>query len=117
VAGDLRHIKELRQRHSLTVSRRNRPWDAAGKDGVIKHVMSGVNPQGCQAYSFKTPLEEDLNHDYLWRTLRRPRSLSLVDRLDQLQLHVLGFHLTERGEHDQLQDLTDHAEEHQQIQV
>jgi len=45
--------------------------DAAGKDGVIKHVMSGVNPQGCQVYSFKTPSVEELNHDYLWRALRR----------------------------------------------
>ena len=44
--------------------------DAAGKDGVIKHVMSGVNPQGCQVYSFKTPSEEDLDHDYLWRTMK-----------------------------------------------
>ena len=42
--------------------------DAAGKDGTIKHVMSGVNPQGCQVYSFKVPSEEDLNHDFLWRT-------------------------------------------------
>jgi PPK2 family polyphosphate:nucleotide phosphotransferase len=45
--------------------------DAAGKDGAIKHVMSGVNPQGCQVYSFKAPTSEDLNHDYLWRTTRR----------------------------------------------
>ena len=42
--------------------------DAAGKDGVISHVMSGVNPQGCQVYSFKQPSTEDLNHDFLWRT-------------------------------------------------
>ena len=42
--------------------------DAAGKDGAIKHVMSGVNPQGCQVYSFKAPSPEDLDHDYLWRT-------------------------------------------------
>jgi len=41
--------------------------DAAGKDGAIKHVMSGVNPQGCQVVSFKTPSAEDLDHDYLWR--------------------------------------------------
>jgi PPK2 family polyphosphate:nucleotide phosphotransferase len=41
--------------------------DAAGKDGVIKHVMSGVNPQGCEVFSFKTPSNEELNHDYLWR--------------------------------------------------
>jgi PPK2 family polyphosphate:nucleotide phosphotransferase len=44
--------------------------DAAGKDGVIKHVMSGVNPQGCQVYSFKTPSTEELNHDYLWRNVK-----------------------------------------------
>ncbi len=54
----------------------NREWsvllifqamDAAGKDGAIKHVMSGVNPQGCQVASFKAPSSEDLDHDYLWR--------------------------------------------------
>lgn len=45
--------------------------DAAGKDGAIKHVMSGLNPQGCQVYSFKVPSEEELNHDYLWRNLQR----------------------------------------------
>ncbi len=42
--------------------------DAAGKDGAIKHVMSGVNPQGCQVFSFKHPSAEDLEHDFLWRT-------------------------------------------------
>jgi PPK2 family polyphosphate:nucleotide phosphotransferase len=42
--------------------------DAAGKDGLIKHVMSGVNPQGCQVFSFKQPSSEELDHDYLWRT-------------------------------------------------
>jgi len=41
--------------------------DAAGKDGAIRHVMSGVNPQGCQVFSFKAPSSEDLDHDYLWR--------------------------------------------------
>ncbi len=54
----------------------NREWsvllifqamDAAGKDGAIKHVMSGINPQGCQVASFKAPSSEDLDHDYLWR--------------------------------------------------
>src|SRR5579862_5104047 len=44
--------------------------DAAGKDSAIKHVMSGVNPQGCQVYSFKTPAAEELNHDYLWRAVK-----------------------------------------------
>ena len=42
--------------------------DAAGKDGAIKHVMSGVNPEGCQVYSFKVPTEAELRHDFLWRT-------------------------------------------------
>ena len=41
--------------------------DAAGKDSTIKHVMSGVNPQGCQVFSFKQPSQEDLNHDFMWR--------------------------------------------------
>jgi PPK2 family polyphosphate:nucleotide phosphotransferase len=44
--------------------------DAAGKDGTIKHVMSGVNPQGCQVYSFKTPSSEELDHDFLWRCMK-----------------------------------------------
>ena len=44
--------------------------DAAGKDGIIKHVMSGVNPQGCQVYSFKAPSDLELQHDFLWRTTR-----------------------------------------------
>ena len=44
--------------------------DAAGKDGAIRHVMSGVNPQGCQVFSFKHPSPEELDHDFLWRTTR-----------------------------------------------
>jgi PPK2 family polyphosphate:nucleotide phosphotransferase len=44
--------------------------DAAGKDGAIKHVMSGVNPQGCQVFSFKSPSSEDLDHDFLWRCIK-----------------------------------------------
>jgi PPK2 family polyphosphate:nucleotide phosphotransferase len=44
--------------------------DAAGKDGAIEHVMSGVNPQGCQVFSFKSPSAEELDHDFMWRTTR-----------------------------------------------
>jgi PPK2 family polyphosphate:nucleotide phosphotransferase len=44
--------------------------DAAGKDGAIKHVMSGINPQGCQVSSFKAPSSEDLDHDYMWRCMK-----------------------------------------------
>ena len=45
--------------------------DAAGKDSAIKHVMSGVNPQGCQVYSFKHPSAEELDHDFLWNAARK----------------------------------------------
>jgi PPK2 family polyphosphate:nucleotide phosphotransferase len=45
--------------------------DSAGKDGAIRHVMSGVNPQGCQVFSFQQPSAEELEHDFLWRTTRR----------------------------------------------
>jgi len=45
--------------------------DSAGKDGAIRHVMSGVNPQGCQVFSFKQPSSKELEHDFLWRTTRR----------------------------------------------
>jgi PPK2 family polyphosphate:nucleotide phosphotransferase len=45
--------------------------DSAGKDGAIRHVMSGVNPQGCQVFSFKQPSAEEVEHDFLWRTTRR----------------------------------------------
>jgi PPK2 family polyphosphate:nucleotide phosphotransferase len=44
--------------------------DAAGKDGAIKHVMSGINPQGCQVFSFKAPSAEELDHDYIWRYMK-----------------------------------------------
>src|SRR5262245_18690808 len=45
--------------------------DAAGKDSAIKHVMSGINPQGCEVHSFKRPSEEEVNHDFLWRSVKR----------------------------------------------
>jgi len=54
--------------HSLLVILQ--AMDAAGKDGIIKHVMSGVNPQGCQVVSFKAPSAEELDHDFLWRCVR-----------------------------------------------
>jgi PPK2 family polyphosphate:nucleotide phosphotransferase len=52
--------------------------DAAGKDGTIKHVMSGINPQGCQVSSFKAPTSIDLNHDYLWRCVRQLPERGLI---------------------------------------
>jgi PPK2 family polyphosphate:nucleotide phosphotransferase len=56
-------------RHSLLII--FQAMDAAGKDGTIKHVMSGVNPQGTQVFSFKVPSALELDHDYLWRTYKR----------------------------------------------
>jgi PPK2 family polyphosphate:nucleotide phosphotransferase len=55
-------------RHSLLIVLQ--ALDAAGKDGIIKHVMSGINPQGCQVFSFKRPSDEDLAHNFLWRYTR-----------------------------------------------
>jgi|SRR5665213_626008 len=71
------HIKELSKRQDLLYAHNRyalllifQAMDAAGKDGAIKHVMSGVNPQGCQVFSFKHPSAEELQHDFLWRTTR-----------------------------------------------
>jgi PPK2 family polyphosphate:nucleotide phosphotransferase len=72
------HTKELSKQQSLLYAYNRyavlvifQAMDAAGKDGAIKHVMSGVNPQGCEVFSFKHPSTEDLEHDFLWRTTRR----------------------------------------------
>ena len=72
-----RHIKQLSELQSVLYADNRyavlfifQAMDAAGKDGVIKHVMSGVNPQGCQVFSFKHPSAEELQHDFLWRTTR-----------------------------------------------
>jgi PPK2 family polyphosphate:nucleotide phosphotransferase len=69
--------------------------DAAGKDGTIKHVMSGVNPQGCQVQSFKVPSAEELDHDYLWRATRRlPRrgQIGIFNRSYYEELLVTRVH-------------------------
>ncbi len=71
------HVKELSSLQRLHYASNRyalllilQGMDAAGKDGVIRHVMSGVNPQGCQVFSFKQPSAEELEHDFLWRTTR-----------------------------------------------
>jgi PPK2 family polyphosphate:nucleotide phosphotransferase len=69
--------------------------DAAGKDGAIKHVMSGVNPQGCEVYSFKAPGPNELDHDYLWRThLRVPERgrIGIFNRSYYEEVLVLRVH-------------------------
>src|SRR5579862_1177127 len=72
------HIKELSTLQALLYASNRyalllilQAMDAAGKDSAIKHVMSGVNPQGCQVYSFKHPSTEELEHDFLWNGIRR----------------------------------------------
>jgi len=71
------HIRELSERQGLLYAHNRyslllifQAMDAAGKDGAIKHVMSGVNPQGCEVFAFKHPSAEELAHDFLWRTTR-----------------------------------------------
>jgi PPK2 family polyphosphate:nucleotide phosphotransferase len=71
------HTRRLSERQTLLYAHDRyalllifQAMDAAGKDSVIKHVMSGVNPQGCQVFSFKHPSSEELDHDFLWRTTR-----------------------------------------------
>jgi PPK2 family polyphosphate:nucleotide phosphotransferase len=72
-----KHVKALSERQQLLYASNRyaillifQAMDAAGKDGAIQHVMSGVNPQGCQVFSFKHPSPEELEHDFLWRTTR-----------------------------------------------
>jgi PPK2 family polyphosphate:nucleotide phosphotransferase len=69
------HVSKLSRLQSLLYARDReaillifQAMDAAGKDGAIKHIMSGINPQGCQVFSFKHPSAQDLDHDFLWRT-------------------------------------------------
>lgn len=72
-----KHVAQLSEQQQLLYSSDSyalllifQAMDAAGKDGAIKHVMSGVNPQGCQVFSFKHPSPTELQHDFLWRTTR-----------------------------------------------
>ena len=69
--------------------------DAAGKDGTIKHVMSGVNPEGCEVFSFKTPSEHELSHDFLWRTYRESPErgrIGIFNRSHYEELLVVRVH-------------------------
>jgi PPK2 family polyphosphate:nucleotide phosphotransferase len=75
LAGGIERLAELQQR-LYADDRRSvlivlQAMDAAGKDSIIKHVMSGINPQGCEVHSFKQPSDEELQHDFLWRVAQR----------------------------------------------
>ena len=86
--------------------------DAAGKDGTIRHVMSGINPQGCQVTSFKVPSTEELDHDFLWRVKREvPKAgwIAVFDRShyeDVVMPHVYGTYPEDvwRARYDQIND-------------
>ena len=86
--------------------------DAAGKDGAIRHVMSGVNPQGCEVFSFKQPSTEELEHDFLWRTTRRlPErgQIGIFNRSYYEEVLVVRVHpelLRSQGLSDELLDET-----------
>lgn len=67
--SDLQNVLYAHNRYAVLLIFQG--MDAAGKDGAIRHVMSGVNPQGCQVFSFKQPSSEELDHDFLWRTNKR----------------------------------------------
>src|SRR3977135_1390873 len=71
--------------------------DAAGKDGVIKHVMSGVNPQGCEVHAFKSPSNEELDHEYLWRShkcIPARGKIGIFNRSHYEELLVVRVHPT-----------------------
>src|ERR1700690_2722177 len=75
LAGGIERLAELQQRlyanDRWSVLIVLQAMDAAGKDSIIKHVMSGINPQGCEVHSFKQPSAEELQHDFLWRVAQR----------------------------------------------
>ena len=99
LADDLKRLGELQQRlytdgrWALLVVLQG--MDAAGKDGVIEHVMTGLNPQGCNVHAFKAPSEEDLAHDFLWRAaVRVPerRRIGIFNRSHYEEILVVRVH-------------------------
>ena len=75
LADDVERLRDLQERlyaeHRWAVLMILQGMDASGKDGIIKHVMAGINPQGCEVHSFKQPSAEELDHDFLWRCAKR----------------------------------------------
>ena len=108
---DLSALQQLHyasNRHALLVIFQG--MDAAGKDGAIRHVMSGINPQGCEVYSFKQPSTEELEHDFLWRTtgcLPERGRIGIFNRSYYEEVLVVRVHpeqLREEGLSKQLRD-------------
>jgi PPK2 family polyphosphate:nucleotide phosphotransferase len=113
----VQHVEELSKRQSLLYAYNRyavllifQGMDAAGKDSLIKHLMSGVNPVGCEVFSFKQPSTEELKHDFLWRTnLRMPErgKIGIFNRSYYEEVLVVRVHpeiLRNQGLPDELQD-------------
>ncbi len=99
LADGIEHLAELQQRlyadDRWSVLIVLQAMDAAGKDGVIKHVMSGINPQGCEVHSFKQPSAEELQHDFLWRVaLRLPTNgrIGIFNRSHYEEVLIVRVH-------------------------
>ena len=99
LAEDVKRLADLQERlyadHRWAVLIVLQGMDAAGKDSVIEHVMSGVNPQGCDVHSFKAPSSEELDHDFLWRTtVRLPRRghIGIFNRSHYEEVLVVRVH-------------------------
>lgn len=99
LAGDVQKLADLQSKlyaqntYALLIILQG--IDAAGKDGTIKHVMSGVNPAGCQVTGFKVPSEEELDHDYLWRYMRalpRRGNIGIFNRSHYEEVLVVRVH-------------------------
>mgnify|MGYP000382001525 CR=1 FL=1 len=107
---ELQELLYANQTHSLLIILQG--MDTARKDGTIKHVMSGVNPQGCQVFAFKRPSAEELDHDFLWRVKREvPKAgwIAVFDRShyeDVVMPHVYGTYPEDvwRARYDQIND-------------
>ena len=112
------HIKEMSALQSLLYANSRyallmifQAMDAAGKDGAIKHVMSGINPQGCEVYSFKQPSRRELAHDFLWRTskcLPQRGSIGIFNRSYYEETLIVRVHpelLNSQGLPEELLDL------------
>jgi PPK2 family polyphosphate:nucleotide phosphotransferase len=119
-----RHVEELSSLQQLLYASNRyalllifQGMDSAGKDGAIRHVMSGVNPQGCEVFSFKQPSAEELEHDFLWRTTRclpeRGR-IGIFNRSYYEEVLVVRVHLEllgNEGVSEELRDQKDFWEE------
>jgi polyphosphate kinase 2 (PPK2 family) len=84
--------------------------DAAGKDGAIRHVMPGINPQGCQVFSFKQPSTEELEHDFLWRTARNLPERGRIGIFNRSYYEEFFLHLSKEEQAERFKARIDEPE-------